>query len=128
MRRLEILGIIIILAIILGTPAAVFGYESFLRSQVPNEFTVISRVPERGNWSLVTIRVKQGQRVRLRLTSDDVMHGLIIPEYNIHVDDIYPGRFQVVEFVADRPGTFPFFCSVLCSPQHGVMQGELIVE
>lgn len=128
MQRLEILAIIIALLVVVGTPAATFGYETFLRSQNPDEITIIARAPENGNWSPSTIRVKQGDTVRLRLTSDDVAHGLTIPGLNVKVGEIYPGKFTTVEFVADKPGNFPFFCTVLCSPQHGTMKGEIIVE
>jgi heme/copper-type cytochrome/quinol oxidase subunit 2 len=33
-----------------------------------------------------------------------------------------------VEFTADRPGVFPFYCSVRCSPLHMALMGTLVVE
>ncbi len=128
MRRLEIVALLAVLVVVLGTPAAALGYEALLRSQTANEYTLIAYAPEGGNWSPSTIRVKQGERVRLRLSSADVAHGLAIPGLNVSVKEIYPGKFTVVEFVADKPGTYPFVCTVLCSPQHGGMKGEIIVE
>ena len=125
MRRLEILATIIVLVIVLGTPAAAFGYESFLRSRTPNEYTIAG---SDGRWSLPSIRVKQGQKVKLRMTSGDVAHGFAAPDLDIDVEEIYPGKWVELEFVAEKAGTFPYFCTVLCHPKHGTMTGEIIVE
>lgn len=121
----EILALILLLVVLVGTPAGVLGYESYLRSQTPNEFTIVG---ENGRWKPDIIRVNQGDKVVLRLTSGDVVHGLALPAFGVMEDDIYPGKFTTVEFVADKVGTFPFFCTVICSPRHAQMKGELIVE
>ena len=74
-----------------------------------------------------TITVKQGQTIRLTAGSLDVPHGLAISEYEI---DIYLNNLssQTVEFVANKAGRFPIYCSVPCGSGHGAMQGVLIVE
>src|SRR3990172_4934166 len=96
MRRLEIVALLAVLVVVLGTPAAALGYEALLRSQTANEYTLIAYAPEGGNWSPSTIPVKQGERVRLRLSSADVSHGLPIPGLNVSVKEIYPCKFTVV--------------------------------
>ena len=125
MRRLEIIGIIVAALVIVGTPAAVFGYETFLRNQNPNEYTLVGTS---GVWSPSTIRVKLGQKITLRLTSGDVVHGLSVPDLDIDVHEIYPGKFVQVEFVAEKAGVYPFFCTVLCNPLHGTMKGQIVVD
>jgi nitrous-oxide reductase len=39
-----------------------------------------------------------------------------------------PGETTTVEFVADKPGSFSFYCTEFCSALHLEMQGWLIVE
>ncbi len=74
-----------------------------------------------------TITVTQGDKVHLTITSKDVTHGFNIPEYNIN-EKINPGKTTEVEFVADKVGTFSFFCSVPCGKGHTGMTGQLIVQ
>jgi heme/copper-type cytochrome/quinol oxidase subunit 2 len=48
--------------------------------------------------------------------------------YGIEIDDVYPGKEKVIDFVADEAGTFAFVCTILCSPDHRDMRGNLVVE
>lgn len=128
MKKLEIVGLILATLMIIGTPIAVFGYDTYLRTREVNEFTIIAWAPENGNWSPSTIRVNQGDKVRLRLTSADVVHGFAIEGLGIRVNQIYPGKFTTVEFVAEKAGTFSFYCTVRCGPQHALMVGDFIIK
>ncbi len=74
-----------------------------------------------------TISVKEGDKVKLKLTSADVTHGFSLPDFGIN-QKIDPGKETIVEFVADKSGTFPFFCSVPCGAGHISMKGQLIVN
>lgn len=73
------------------------------------------------------ITVKQGDKVRLKITSTDVTHGFALTEFNVKVD-LVPGKEETVEFVADKKGEFTFFCSVVCGEGHLDMKGKLVVE
>ena len=73
------------------------------------------------------VRVKKGDTVRLKVTSTDVPHGIAIPGYDI-AEGLPVNEERVVEFVADKAGTFDFYCSVYCGSGHGAMRGKLIVE
>lgn len=77
------------------------------------------------------IRVKQGDVIHLHITSleqtKDATHGLAIDGYNINLS-LEPGKTNNVTFVADRAGTFPFYCSEFCSALHLEMTGYLLVE
>jgi cytochrome c oxidase subunit II len=81
------------------------------------------------NWEFTpgTITVKKGDKVRLTITSVDVDHGFTLSAFNVKVM-LKPGETQVVEFTADKVGTFTFFCSVPCGAGHRDMKGTLIVE
>ncbi len=77
------------------------------------------------------IKVRQGDRVRIYLTSletiRDGTHGFAIDKYNINVS-LEPGESEVIEFVADQAGVYPFYCSEFCSALHLEMVGYLLVE
>lgn len=76
-----------------------------------------------------TITVQQGDRVRIKLVSEDVTHGFYIDGYDIKVTD-QPKDMQdnYLEFVADKAGNFTYRCTVVCGPMHAFMLGTLVVE
>ena len=74
------------------------------------------------------LRVSKGERVILRLSSSDVIHGFSLKDYGIFImDGIMPGKVAVVEFVADETGTFTFTCNSICGDKHEEMKGLLVV-
>lgn len=97
------------------------GWES---SEAVKEFTLTA-----DNWTFTpsTISVKKGDTVRLKITSIDKEHGIAIPDFNIN-EKLPVGEEVVIEFVADKEGTFTFFCSVPCGEGHKEMTGQLVVE
>lgn len=125
MRIWEIAAVALVLLAVLGTPVAVFTYESALRSQQENEITLVGH---QGQWGPGAIRVTQGDTVRLRLTSADVVHGFALKAYGIELDKVYPGKVKTIEFVAEKPGTFLFTCTIVCHAGHRGMEGEFTVE
>lgn len=125
MRVWEIAAVGLVLLAILGTPAAVFTYQSSLNSGADKEFTLTGHG---GQWGPQVIRVTKGDTVRLRLTSADVVHGFAFKAYGIAVDEVYPGKVKTIEFVADEPGTFVFVCTIICNSGHRHMEGKIIVE
>ena len=129
MKRIERTALALVLAILIGVPAAVFSYEA-LRDRVgaSREIFLVARTVERGGWSPARIVVKQGQRVRLRILADDVTHGFQLLHFGVDAGAIKTGTTKVVEFTADRAGEFPFYCSVRCSPLHMALMGTLVVE
>ncbi len=73
------------------------------------------------------ITVNKGDTVELHITSIDVAHGFALPDFGIS-ERLEPGEDVHVEFIADKTGTFSFWCDVLCGSGHGSMRGQLIVE
>ncbi|MBI1949405.1 MAG: Sec-dependent nitrous-oxide reductase [Deltaproteobacteria bacterium] len=77
------------------------------------------------------VRVKQGDKVAIHLTSleqaHDATHGFTIDSYNLHVS-LEPGKHVNLEFVADKPGVFPLYCTEFCSALHLEMAGYFLVE
>lgn len=90
------------------------------------EFRIVA---ERFQFTPAEIEVEHGERVRLVFTSEDTTHGVAIAGYGVR--EIIPPRGKgetVVEFVADRPGTFTFRCAHLCGAGHAMMRGTLEVR
>jgi cytochrome c oxidase subunit 2 len=90
------------------------------------------------------IRVKSGTRVELKVHSLDETHGIKLglypeggtdkskpglifdkPELNGKVEK---NQDQILDFVAEQPGTYEFKCAKLCGMGHFSMKGTLIVE
>ena len=87
------------------------------------EFSVVGRQFE---FIPNMIEVNQGDTVIIRLTSADVPHGFHLQGHNINQP--FADKEEVVTFVADKKGTFPFSCSILCGNSHKKMAGQLIVK
>lgn len=77
------------------------------------------------------IVVRQGEVVHIHVTSleqtQDATHGFAIDGYNVNLS-LEPGKTNNVTFVANRAGTFPFYCTEFCSALHLEMAGYLMVE
>lgn len=72
------------------------------------------------------IKVKKGDKVKIRLVSEDVTHGLFIDGYGFQTQ-AHPGEDGSISFVADKTGRFIFRCSVTCGAFHPYMVGYLVV-
>jgi cytochrome c oxidase subunit 2 len=64
--------------------------------------------------------VPQGAKVRLLLTSSDVVHAWWVPDLAIKKDAI-PGFMNETWFKAEQTGTFRGQCAELCGMDHGYM-------
>jgi len=64
--------------------------------------------------------VPVGKRVRLLVTSNDVIHGWYVPQLGINQYGI-PGFVKDTWFKADRPGVYRGQCSQICGKEHGYM-------
>jgi heme/copper-type cytochrome/quinol oxidase subunit 2 len=78
-------------------------------------------------FSPTTIKVKQGDRVRLIITAIDADHGFKLEAFNIG-RTLPKGEPVMIEFTADQTGSFPFECSHFCGFGHRKMKGQLTVE
>jgi len=81
----------------------------------------------RFSFSPDTIRVKQGDKVKIIAKSTDVTHGFALEGFNMD-NRIEPGKKNIIEFIADKKGEFMFRCSVYCGSGHKNMRGKLVVE
>lgn len=93
-------------------------------TQTVKEFKLTAK---QWSFSPSTIMVNKGDKVRLTVQSVDVNHGFAISEFGID-RTLSPGKTEVIEFTADKAGTFSFFCSEFCGSGHAKMKGTLIVK
>lgn len=130
MKRAEIVAGVIVLLIAVVLPASVLYPHFFERSPHtrPGEILLVARTFERGGWSPPEIRVKKGEKVRIRILAEDVTHSFQLMPFGIDTGPIFTGKTKVIEFTPNRAGTFPFYCNTRCSARHENLMGLLIVE
>ena len=113
-------------------------------SQSAQDVRVIEVTAKKYEYAPSPIRVKQGTKVQLRITSLDKTHGFKINLYpdgsdakgdpglvfssNEDCFKLENGVPTVVDFVGRTPGTYSFHCCNRCGLGHGGMKGQLIVE
>ena len=119
MKRLVVFSVLFVFAL---TAAA---QEAPKLSEAPVHEVKVSA--KKYEYSPSEIRVKQGERVRLVITATDRKHGFEIKELGIKAE-LEKGKETVVEFTAEKAGTYPFNCSNFCGFGHRRMRGTLVVE
>ncbi|MEM8981607.1 MAG: cytochrome c oxidase subunit II [Pseudomonadota bacterium] len=72
-----------------------------------------------------SVVVPVGAKVRVLLTSNDVLHAWWIPEFAVKKDAI-PGFINEIWFRAEEVGTYRGVCAELCGRDHGFM--PIVVE
>ena len=128
MSRKEIIALVLVLLATVGAVAGIWGLESYRRSHL---FTaeLIAREPEYGSWYPQTITVPYGSDVKLLIRNiSGVSHGFALPDFRVAVKEIKAGETAVIQFTADKKGTFTFHCTVWCSDRHLGMSGNLVVQ
>jgi cytochrome c oxidase subunit 2 len=74
-----------------------------------------------------SLHVRKGEQVRLILAAADHDHGFKLDDFDVN-QKVLKGTTVVVEFTADKAGTFQFRCSSVCGLGHRGMKGTLVVE
>lgn len=78
-------------------------------------------------YSMEEIRVNEGDTVTINLTNSNGLHDWVVDEFNAATETIRAGEETSVTFVADKAGTYEFYCSIGNHRAQG-MVGKLIVE
>ncbi len=74
-----------------------------------------------------TIEVNEGDVVTINFVSTDGFHDWVVDEFDAATEKVNPGTPTSVTFVADKAGTFEFYCSVGEHRAMG-MVGQLVVK
>lgn len=75
----------------------------------------------------VTITVNKGDMVKITFKDDDGAHNLVVDGYNVATNTIGAGSTDTIQFVADKAGSFEYYCAVANHRDLG-MTGTLIVQ
>ncbi len=74
-----------------------------------------------------TLTVNKGDTVKIHFVNSGGMHDFVIDEFNARTSRIQGGQSEDITFVADKAGTFEYYCSVGTHRQMG-MRGTLTVK
>jgi cytochrome c oxidase subunit 2 len=79
-----------------------------------------------GQREINELHVPVNRKIRLTMTTEDVLHDLYFPEFRTKAD-VVPGRYTQLWFEATKTGTFNIFCAEYCGTNHSIMGGKVIV-
>lgn len=79
-----------------------------------------------GQSEINTLHVPAGRKVKVTLTSEDVIHSFYVPAFRVK-NDVVPGRYTSAWFEATKPGKYHLFCAEYCGAKHSAMGGFVYV-
>jgi nitrous-oxide reductase len=104
--------------------------EARIDDSTPGEIHVYMTA-NRSHFTPDIVRATEGDRIFFHVTNieniPDATHGFAIPSYNVQAS-LDSGEVVTIEILADKPGSFAFYCTEFCSALHLEMQGWLLVE
>lgn len=119
---LSLLGVVLVVGINRWRPAS---------TSDERVVEIHARMPEDGGWSPGDLSARAGETLKLRLTSDDVMHGFAIGGEGLEGGpisvDVEPGKFTEVRLNFDQPGRYTYYCTRWCGVNHWRMRGSIEV-
>jgi cytochrome c oxidase subunit 2 len=77
-----------------------------------------------GQREINELHVPLGSRVKLTMTSEDVIHSFFVPAFRVKAD-VLPGqgRYRAIWFEPTKPGRYHIFCAEYCGANHSGMIG-----
>jgi cytochrome c oxidase subunit II len=79
-----------------------------------------------GQREINELHVPVGRKVKLTMTTEDVIHAFFVPAFRVKMD-VVPGKYTSVWFEATRPGRYHLFCAEYCGTSHSGMIGWIEV-
>jgi len=73
------------------------------------------------------LHVPVGSKVKLTMTTEDVIHSLAVPAFRIRAD-VVPGRYTYLWFEATKAGRYALYCTEYCGTNHSGMNGFVVVQ
>jgi cytochrome c oxidase subunit 2 len=135
---------VLILVLFAGLFFAGVAARAVAQSKAQEPVFVFEMTAQKYDYAPDIVRVKQGTRVQLKIRAIDRTHGFKIRLYpegspekgepglrmadNQNNFKLEQNQERIIEFVAERPGTYTFRCSVFCGMGHRGMTGKVIVE
>jgi cytochrome c oxidase subunit II len=79
-----------------------------------------------GQREINELHVPLGRKVKLTMTTEDVIHSFFVPAFRMKLD-VVPGRYSTVWFEPTKLGRFELFCAEYCGTSHSGMIGSVVV-
>lgn len=107
------------------------SYVFFNLYRVPADATEIYVVGKQWMWKfqhgtgqrqINELNVPVGKRIKLVMTTEDVIHDLYFPTFRTKAD-VVPGRYTSLWFEASKPGRYRMYCAEYCGLNHSGMIG-----
>jgi mono/diheme cytochrome c family protein/plastocyanin len=95
--------------------------------QANSAVEVHAAIAENGGWMPDTLTAEVGVPLKLQLISDDAMHGFAVGQTGWPAVDMLPRKATEVTLTFDEPGTYTYYCTRWCSPNHWRMRGTIVV-
>lgn len=109
--------------LVVGLPLVIFGTRLF-----PPAVTLHARVSEDGGWMPDELQARVGEALELRMIADDVVHGFAVGQSASPAIDLPPGQVVRTTLTFAEPGTYTFYCTRWCGPNHWRMRGVIEVS
>lgn len=77
-----------------------------------------------GHREINTLHVPINQKIKLTMTSEDVLHSFFVPAFRVK-QDVLPGRYTQLWFEATKAGEYHLFCTEYCGSEHSQMIGTV---
>jgi len=112
-----------------------YGYTAYLpMRRAPKDAMQVTAYARMWKWTFEYNGKKQSDNlvvpinkaVKLNLVSQDVIHGLFIPDFRIK-EDVVPGKDNYAWFIPQELGEYEIFCSAYCGIHHSYMESKVIV-
>jgi cytochrome c oxidase subunit 2 len=81
---------------------------------------------ETGQREINELHVPVGRRIKLTMTTEDVLHDFFVPAFRTKAD-VVPGRYTYLWFEPTKPGKYHLFCAEYCGLNHSGMGGYVYV-
>ncbi len=81
---------------------------------------------ETGQREINELHVPVNTKVKLTMTTEDVLHDFSIPAFRTKAD-VVPGRYTYLWFEATKPGKYHLYCAEYCGLNHSGMIGSVYV-
>ena len=126
----SIIPFVISMTIFLG--GAIVYYEQY---RVPDDAMDVYVVGKQWMWKIQhgtgqreinELHVPVGRKVKLTMTTEDVLHDFSIPAFRTKAD-VVPGRYTYMWFEATKPGKYHLYCAEYCGLNHSGMGGWVYV-
>lgn len=116
-----------------------WGYAEYDRMRtMPYDAISINILGKQWNWDFTypngrtvnskteSFLVPSGRKIKLVMTSKDVIHGFFVPDFRIK-QDVVPGMYTTLWFEPTLPGDHQLLCTQFCGTDHSGMLGTIRV-